>query len=141
MRTRLIALVIGLAMLALAGGKGIATPLDQDAEHLAIVNSEGWADLYFSALTAAAFDNLSPSGMPKTLADLEKSRYMLWIPKPDFKVTDVSKTLTGGRTFLNHDLMDFEADLLKRKHRGDFALKPGEMLIAYSDSEMLFAAG
>lgn len=136
--------IFGLLAVALILGPAVraaAAPLRQDAERLQIVRSEGWADLYFSGLTAAALDNFSTSGVPKTLAELEKSKYLLWIPKTELKVSDASKALTQGRMFSKRDLADFETTLLTRKHHGDFALKPGEVLIAYSDGEVLFAAG
>jgi hypothetical protein len=136
----LLTLSFGVA-LGLFGTMAGATPLLQDPERLAIVKNEGWADLYFAGLTAAALDGNSVSSLPKSIVELEKTKYLLWAPKPGLKVTDVSKNLTRGRIYSKHDLMDFENDLLKRKHSGDLALKPGEVLIAYSDSELLFAAG
>jgi hypothetical protein len=138
----LVIATIGLAGATVGDDRPKASPAPSAST--AILTSEErepWADLYFSALSAATLAEGTATAIPASHDALEKSAYLVWKPVLSFPIKDGARKLNADAPLSRRGLLDLQSDLLRRKHRGEKALDAGEIVIARSIGEVLFAAG
>jgi hypothetical protein len=142
---RAVAMAVGAVMLAGAAGGMEATPPPPTvaAPEVALTAEERelWAELYFSAVYAATLSEGAASGIPASPESLDKSGYLVWKPVVAFPLKDAAKRFNAEGILTRKGLLDLQADMARKKHRGEKVLDLGEVVIARSDREVLFAAG
>lgn len=114
---------------------GVANPPTSREE------KELWAELYFSALTAATLTEGKASAVPATVEALEKSPYLVWKPALSYPVKDAGQKWNIAGMVSRRRILEIQSEILRKKHTGMVSLERGEILIAISEEEILFAAG
>lgn len=137
-----------LATITLIGASEPASldkPTDQNpSSPSSVVTTEErelWAELYFSGFTAATLSEGSASAIPGSLEALEKSPYLVWKPRLTFTIKEAMKKWDASGVVDRRKVLDILAEVVRKKHRGEKVLEPGEVLLVRSNQEILFAAG